>query len=87
MRFPLVGYCLLLMLGLALSGCEKKEAQYILKPEVGDTTVAHFDLMNDQPKYMRVRKSEYERVRAIEEQKKLRNKARNIYAKQSRWDP
>ena len=87
MRFPLVGYCLLLLLGLTLSGCEKKEAQYILKPEVGDTTVSHFDLMSDQPKYMRVRKSEYERARAIEEQKKLRDKARGLYAKQSRWDP
>lgn len=68
------------------TGCEKREPIYKLKSGVGEKTSIHFDLMEDMPKYKRIRKTEWERIRALEERKKLREKARRMYAKESLWD-
>lgn len=66
-------------LAVAFTGCKKKDPEYVLKTEFGNESVVHFDKMEDQPKYSRVKKTQFERARALEQHKKDRDKARRLY--------
>lgn len=78
----------MLLVGLfaGSSACKRKEPIYELKPEFGETDTAQVDLMQDQPKYIRIKKSEREQHLAAEERKKRREKATVIYQGQFDWD-
>jgi hypothetical protein len=77
---------LLLVPLLASTACKRKDPVYELKPEVGETDTAQVDLMQDQPKYVRIKKSEREQYLAAEERKKHREKSRYMYNGQFGWD-
>ena len=71
---------------LSLSACEKKTPEYRLKYEVGKEAVVHYDDMKDQPKFLKIKRSSYDKRKAIEERRVAREKARGIYRKESLWD-
>jgi hypothetical protein len=77
---------LLLVPLLASTACKRKDPVYELKPEAGELDTAQIDLMQDQPKYMRIKKSEREQYLAAEDRKKRREKGRYIYNGQFGWD-
>ena len=64
---------------VCFAACDRKPPTYELKPEVGDAQVVQWDTMEEQPKYMRVRKTEREKMLAVEDRKKKRMKAMAIY--------
>jgi hypothetical protein len=70
----------------ACAACEPPPPQYILKAEVGEAAMVHWDDMKDQPKYIKVKKTPFEKRKAIMERRIMRERARGIYRKESRWD-
>ncbi|MCB0323193.1 MAG: hypothetical protein KDD69_06445 [Bdellovibrionales bacterium] len=77
---------LICLTGVLLVGCEKKAPEYRAKIEMGAEAVQHFDQMEDQPKYMHVKKDVADKKRAILDRRMQREKSRGIYRKQSPWD-
>ncbi len=70
----------------ASAACDPPPPQYILKAEVGEAAVVHWDDMKDQPKYIKVKKTPREKRKAIMERRIMRERSRGIYRKESRWD-
>lgn len=67
-------------------GCERPEPTYKLKSEKGMDAVVLYDDMGDQPKYVKIKKGEIDKRKAIMERRVLREVSRGIYRKQNRWE-
>ncbi len=68
-----------------LCGCKRKDPIYELKPEVGEAEIAQIDTMEGEPRWMRVRKSEREKIMAEEMRKKRRQKDMMMYDNVVGW--
>lgn len=79
MKNSLAKLLFILLLLLIAQGCKRKEPEYVLKSENGEQAVAHFDQMEDQPKYLRVKKTQWERAQDLERKKEARDKSRRLY--------
>ena len=71
---------------LAPAACKRKDPEYQLKPESGEADVSQFDRMEDQPKYLRVKKAERDRFMDAEGRRKERERLRAMYRGELEWD-
>lgn len=85
-RIPLAVLTTLALIGLAMTGCERKPPTFVPAKDYGKEAVIHFDTMKDQPKYIRVKKREARSKEAVQRRREAKEMARGVYRKKNLWD-
>lgn len=76
----------LIFIPIFLIACERPEPQFVLKSEVGESTMPLWEDLGDDPKFIKVKKSDIDKERDLEKKRVERRERKGIYAKASPWD-
>ena len=78
-------YFIILTLIFAVS-CKRPDPKYVLKSEVGNAAILHWQDEEVQTKYKRVKKSDIDKKRALEKMRLKRRKRKGRFVKKNLWD-
>lgn len=76
----------ILFIPFLLVACERPEPQFVLKSEVGESTSPLWEDLKDDPKFIKVKKSEIDKQRELEKRRVERRERKGIYLKANPWD-
>jgi len=77
---------ILILVFLPLLACERPEPKYVLKSEVGDAAILHWDDIKEKTKFKKVKKSDIDKKRALEKSRLKRKQRKGRFVKKNLWD-
>lgn len=76
----------IIFIPLLLLACERPEPQFVLKSEVGESTIPIWEDLADDPKFIKVKKSDIDKQRELEKHRADRRERKGVYQKTNPWD-
>jgi len=77
---------ILILILVFCASCQRPDPKYVLKSEVGDAAILHWEDTKEQLKYRRVKKSDIDKKRALEKRRLRRKEGRGKYIRRNPWD-
>ena len=71
---------------LLICSCEKKEPVFIPRQALGKDTGMHFDTMQDQPKFIKVKKKDANTKEAVARRRELKDKVKGRTKAYEPWE-
>lgn len=76
----------IIIIPLLFVACERPEPEFVLKSEVGESAIPIWEDLGDDPKFIKVKKSDIDKQRELETRRVERRERKGMYTKASPWD-
>ena len=77
---------LFILFFISLTACERPEPQYVLKAEVGESAIPIWEDLAEDPKIIKVKRSDIDKQRDMEKMRDARKEKRGIHVSSNPWD-
>ena len=77
---------ILILFFLCILGCERPEPKYVLKSEVGEAAILHWEDLKEDTKFKKIKKTDIDKQRDLEKRRIARKTRKGRFIKTNPWD-